>query len=227
MSAGPYSSALYDVGVRVDIWSDVVCPWCYIGKRRFERALAEFEGADDVDIVWRSFELDPDAPRLREGSSTANLAAKYGMTIERAEQAQANVTEIAAGVGLAYRLGETRQGNSFDAHRLLQLARRSGSQGALKERLMQAYFTEGAPIGDPDTLARLAAEAGLAAEEVAETLAGDAFAEDVRADELQAQRLGISGVPFFVIDGRLGVEGAQPETLLVEALRQARASTAA
>ena len=212
--------------MRVDIWSDVVCPWCYIGKRRFELALAEYEGADDVEIVWRSFELDPEAPRMREGSSTESLAAKYGMTIERAEAAQANVTEIAAGVGLAYRLGDTRQGNSFDAHRLLQLARRSGSQGALKERLMQAYFTEGEPIGDPDTLARLAAEVGLDAEEVAETLAGDRSPKTCAPTSYRA-RLGIRGVPFFVIDGRLGVEGAQPETLLIEALRQASASTAA
>ncbi len=211
--------------MQVEIWSDIVCPWCYIGKRRFEQALAEFAGRDEVEIVWRSFELDPDAPRVQEGSSAERLAQKYGMTVEQAQASQARLTETAAAEGLEYRLGETRRGNSFDAHRLLHLALEQGKQDELKERLMHAYFTEAEPIGDADALARLAAEAGVTG--AAEVLASDRFAEEVRADEHRAQLLGIHAVPFFVIDERYGIEGAQPAELIRQGLEQAASQAVA
>jgi predicted DsbA family dithiol-disulfide isomerase len=213
--------------MRVEIWSDVVCPWCYIGKRRFEHALAELGDEADVEIVWRSFELDPDAPRVQDGSPVEHLARKYGMTIEQAEAAQARVARVAAGEGLEYRLADARRGNSFDAHRLIHLGRVHGLQDAVKERFLRAYFTEAEPIGDRETLTRLAVEAGLDPAEVDETLATGRFADEVREDERRARLLGINGVPFFVLDERLGVSGAQPTEVFVQALRQAAAQTAA
>jgi predicted DsbA family dithiol-disulfide isomerase len=211
----------------VDIWSDVVCPWCYIGKRRFEAALAQFEHRDEVSVTWHSFELDPGAPRMAEGSQAERLAAKYGMSVEEAEQRQAEVTELAAGEGLTYDLAGARSGNTFDAHRLLQLGSEQGLGDAVKERLMAAYFTEREPIGDRDTLARLGAEAGLPADEVAELLDGDRHADTVRADEDTATRLGIRGVPFFVLGRRYGLSGAQPAEVLLQALQQAYEEQAA
>jgi predicted DsbA family dithiol-disulfide isomerase len=208
-----------DLGVKVEIWSDVVCPWCYVGKRRFERALAEFEGRDEVVVVWRSFELDPDAPLVQEGSSAERLARKYGMTVEQAQASQARLTEVAASEGLEFKLAETRRGNSFDAHRLLHLAAEQGKQDELKERLLRAYFTEGEAIGDPEALARLADEVGVTG--AADVLASDRFADEVRADERRARLLGINAVPFFVIDERYGVEGAQPAELIRQGLEQA------
>jgi predicted DsbA family dithiol-disulfide isomerase len=213
--------------MRVEIWSDVVCPWCYIGKRRFETALAEFEGAGAVEVVWRSFELDPEAPRVQEGSSVEHLARKYGMSVEQARSSQDRVTQVAAGLGLDYRLADVRRGNSFDAHRLLHLALAHGKQDELKERLLRAYFGEGEPIGEPEVLVRLAVEVGLDGTEAAETLAGDRFAEDVRADEQRARSLGIRGVPFFVLDERYGIEGAQPPESILHALREAASRTPA
>ncbi len=213
--------------MRVEIWSDVVCPWCYIGKRRFESALAELGDEVDVDVVWRSFELDPDAPAVQGEPVTRHLAQKYGMTIEQAEQAQERVSQLAAAEGLEYRLGDTQRGNSFDAHRLIHLAREHGLQDEVKERLLRAYFSEGERIGERETLARLAVDAGLDAAEVDETLATGRFADEVREDEHRARLLGINGVPFFVLDERLGVSGAQPTEVFVQALRQAAAGAAA
>jgi predicted DsbA family dithiol-disulfide isomerase len=207
--------------MQVEIWSDVVCPWCYVGKRRFESALARFGARDDVDVVWRSFELDPDAPQQRELPSAEHLAQKYGMTIEQAEAANQRLTDLAAAEGLEYHLDRTAGGNSFDAHRLLHLAAASGRQDALKERLLRAYFTEGAAIGRPDVLELIAVDAGLDPVEVADVLAGEHFADEVRADEQRARALGINGVPFFAIDGRYGISGAQSSDLILSALEQA------
>jgi predicted DsbA family dithiol-disulfide isomerase len=212
--------------MKVEIWSDVVCPWCYIGKRRFEHAVAELGDETDVEVVWRSFELDPAAPPVQDAPAVEHLAQKYGMTIEQAEAAQARVAQVAADEGLDYRLGDTQRGNSFDAHRLIHLGRVHGLQDAVKERFLRAYFTEGAPIGDRDTLARLAVEAGLDRVEVDETLATGRFGDEVRDDERRARLLGINGVPFFVIDERLGVSGAQPTEIFVRALRQAAEAAA-
>jgi predicted DsbA family dithiol-disulfide isomerase len=207
--------------VKVEIWSDVVCPWCYIGKRRLEKALSAYEHRTDVEIVWRSFELDPEAPRVQNESALEHLAGKYGMTIEQAGTAQQRVSDIAAEEGLDYRLADTRRGNSFDAHRLLHLAYLRGVQGELKERLFRGYFTESEPIGDKAVLERLAVDAGLELSEVAETLQGERFGADVREDERRARLLGIHAVPFFVIDDRIGIEGAQPPEVILQALRHA------
>jgi predicted DsbA family dithiol-disulfide isomerase len=211
--------------MNVEIWSDVVCPWCYIGLRRFERAVASFGHPGEVTVTYRSFELDPGAPAQRTGSHAEHLAGKYGMTIAEAEQAGQQMTERAAADGLEFRFDLMRGGNTFDAHRLLHLAKDHGRQPEMKERLLRATFTEGLPIADQPTLARLAAEAGLPPEQVRAVLDGDAYADAVRADEQQAARYGITGVPFFVADGKYAVSGAQPPEVLLQLLRQAYEET--
>lgn len=208
--------------MRIDVWSDIACPWCYVGKRRLEAALAAFEHADSVELVWRAFELDPSAPpQLDPESYAARLARKYGATVEQAEGMIAQMTETAAADGLDFRFDRVRAGNTFDAHRLLHLARERGCQGALKERLMRGYFTEGEPIGDADALGRMAGDAGLEVDEARGVLEGDLYADDVRADEAQARAYGITGVPCFVLAGRFAVVGAQPADALVSVLDRA------
>jgi predicted DsbA family dithiol-disulfide isomerase len=206
--------------VDIEIWSDIACPWCYIGKRRFEAALAEFEHADDVRVTWRSFELDPAAPSEREGERAARLAEKYGITVERAREMERHMTDTAAGEGLEFRFDIARSGATFDAHRLIHLAAEHGLQDAMKERLLRAYFGEGELMSDRDTLVRLAVEVGLGEDDVRQMLAGERFAEEVRADERTAAGLGISAVPTFVVDRSLGVSGAHPPEALLELLRQ-------
>ena len=207
--------------MKVDIWSDIVCPWCYIGKRRFEAALERFAHRDEVEVTWRAFELDPTAPAERDESHEEHLAAKYGMTREQAGVMIRQMTGRAAEEGLDFRFDLARAGNTFDAHRLLHLAAERGLQDTVKERLMRAYFTEGEPVGDRETLIRLAADAGLDAAEARTVLEGDAYAEDVRTEQSTARSLGISGVPFFVIDRTYGVSGAQPAEVLLEVLEKA------
>ena len=207
--------------MQLEIWSDVVCPWCYIGKRRLEAALAEFTHADEVDLVWRSFELDPSAPPMREGDYVGRLASKYGTSAEQAQAMIDRMTETGAGAGLDLAFAKARPGNTFDAHRLLHLAHERGVQDALKERLFAATFTEGEPIGDRDALVRLAADVGLDPDEARAVLDSDAYGEDVRAEEAQAQAYGISGVPFFVVDRTFGVSGAQSSAVLLEVLQKA------
>jgi predicted DsbA family dithiol-disulfide isomerase len=207
----------YDSGVErlsIDVWSDVVCPWCYIGKRHLERALADFPNA--VEITWHAFELDPRAPSTPpSGQSTAErLAAKYRVTVEQANAMIARVVDAGRRAGLEMKPGNAVPANTFDAHRLIRWARDHGRQGALKERLLKAHFVDGLPIGDRAQLAQLAGEVGLDAAEATAILDGDRYANEVRADEAQARELGITGVPFFVLDGRIGISGAQPvETL--------------
>ncbi|MCU1350800.1 MAG: 2-hydroxychromene-2-carboxylate isomerase/DsbA-like thioredoxin domain [Acidimicrobiales bacterium] len=207
--------------MQVEIWSDVVCPWCYIGKRRFEQALAQFDHRDEVEVVWRAFELDPSAPAVREGDYATRLAEKYGSSPAQAQAMIDRMADAAAGDGLDFRFDIARPGNTFDAHRLIHLAAEHGLQDALKERLLRATFTEGEPIGDRGALARLATEVGLDAGEVQAVLDGDRYAEEVRVDEQRAGRLGISGVPYFVFDERLGVSGAQSPDVLLDVLEQA------
>ena len=211
--------------MRVEIWSDVVCPWCYVGKRRFEAALAGFAHRDAVEVHWRSFELDPRAPRVREGDRVEHLAAKYGVTREQAEAMERTIREAAQSVDLELRLDRARGGNTFDAHRLLHLAAAHDRGDAVKERFLRAYFVEGEPIGDPAALARLAVEAGLPAAEVDEVLAGDRYADAVRADEATAQAYGATGVPFFVIDETYGISGAQPPEVFTNVLERAWSET--
>lgn len=212
--------------MHVEIWSDIACPWCYVGKRRFEAALAEFEHRDDVRVTWRSFELDPAAPRERPHDGATHLAEKYGTSRDEALAMQARMAETAAGEGLDFRFDRIRLGNTFDAHRLTHLAAAHGVQDAMKERLMRAYLTEGELIGDPAVLERLALEVGLPEEEVRDVLATDRFAAEVRDDERTAAGLGIHAVPFFVIDRAVGASGAQPPQVLGEMLRRVWADQA-
>ena len=202
----------------IEVWSDVVCPWCYVGKRRIEKALAQFDDRGDVELRWRSFELDPSAPAQREHSSAEHLAGKYGMSVEQAEQTNDQMTQLAASEGLEYHLDRTRGGNSFAAQRLIQRALEDGRQDEMKERVMRAYFTEGEPIGDRATLDRLADEVGVDGQAA---LTDRRYADAVRADEELAARIGIRGVPYFVLNRRYGVSGAQPAELLLQALEKA------
>jgi predicted DsbA family dithiol-disulfide isomerase len=209
--------------MQVDIWSDVVCPWCYIGKRRLENALARFEHRDQVQVVFHSFELDPQAQPRPAGSNADRLAAKYGISREQAVQQNERLARMAAAEDLEFNFDRVQPGNSFDAHRVLHLAKEQGKQAEVKERLFRAYFTDGEQLGDHATLIRLAGEEGLNAGPV---LDGDAYAEEVREDERLAADLGINGVPFFVLAGRYGVSGAQPADLLLSALETAWSESA-
>ncbi len=213
------------ISMKVEIWSDVVCPWCYIGKRHFEEALAGFAHRDDVDLTWRSYQLDPSAPATSEGDPADRLAEKYGMSRAQAEAAQARVTGVAAEAGLEFHLERSKSGNTFDAHRLLHYAATVGLQDAVKERFMAAYFAEGEPVGDHEVLVRLGAEAGLEPEAARAVLAGDEFAEDVKDDIEDARHLGIRGVPYFVIDRTYGISGAQPAELILKTLQAAWTET--
>ena len=211
--------------MKVEIWSDIVCPWCAVGKARFEAALERFAHRDAVEVVWRSFELDPGAPTERPESQDEYLATKYGTSVAQAAQMHAQMTATAAQEGLDFRFDRARSGNTFDAHRLLHLAAAHGLQHQMKQRLLLAYFTEGESIGDRATLTRLAVEVGLDHATVAAALESAAYADAVRADEAEAAQLGISGVPFFAIDRAFGVSGAQPADLLLEALEKAWAQS--
>jgi predicted DsbA family dithiol-disulfide isomerase len=204
----------------VEIWSDIACPWCYVGKRRFEAALAAFDHRDELRVRWRSFELDPTAPPERPGDTAGNLASKYGKTREEALAMLDQMTATAAGDGLDFHFDRVRGSNTFDAHRLTHLAAAHGLQNEVKERLMHAYLTDGELMSDHTTLQRLAEEAGLPREEVSELLAGDRYADEVREDEATAGSLGISAVPFFVIDRKLGAAGAQPPEALLALLQR-------
>jgi len=208
--------------LQIDVWSDIACPWCYIGKRRLETALREFVHADETQVLWRAFELDPQAPPVRDKSlsHTERLAKKYGMTVERARTVSARLTSVAADEGLAFDFERIQSGNTFDAHRLLHLAHERGLQDAVKERFMHGYLCEGEAIGERETLQRLATDAGLDSDETAALLATDLYANEVRADQSTAHQLGIDGVPFFRI-GRYGVAGAQPAELLLSTLHKA------
>ena len=207
--------------MKVDIWSDVVCPWCYVGKRRFEAAVAEFAHGDAIEVEWHSFELNPNAPAAYEGDNASRLARKYGMTLDQAIAANDRLTRVGAEDGIEFRFDQARSGNTFDAHRLIHLARERGVQDAVKERLMHAYFTEGELVSDHDALVRVVSEAGLDPDEARKVLASDAYATDVRADEEAAQEIGITGVPFFVVDQKFGISGAQPVDVMVDVLDRA------
>jgi len=206
--------------MQIEIWSDVICPWCYIGKRRFEAALATFPHKEKVNVVWRSFELDPKSPPQYAETLIEMLSRKYHVSPQEAENMNARVSSLAKEVGLKYRLSEARPGNTFDAHRLLHLAasRQVGDQAT--ERLMHAYFSEALPVGDRAALASLAPEFGISTNDALAMFESDAFIETVRADETRASALGISGVPFFVIDGKVGISGAQPVEVFADALNQ-------
>lgn len=216
--------------VKVEIWSDVVCPWCYVGKRRFEQALSRFEHADGVEVVWRAFELDPNSSSHPEGTQVGpddyaeRLSRKYGSGLERGREMVSQMTATAATEGVEMRFDRAVKANTVDAHQVIHLALERGGaalQGAVKERLLRAYFTEGEAVGDRAVLQRLAVEAGLDADDVAAVLSEGRYVDAVRADEAEASAIGISGVPFFVIDRKYGVSGAQSAEVLLGALQQA------
>jgi predicted DsbA family dithiol-disulfide isomerase len=211
--------------MKVEIFSDVVCPWCAIGKRRFEAALEGFEHAADVEVHWRAFELDPSAPAAVEVDAATHLANKYGMTREQAVASQQKLEDLAAADGLEFHFDKAQRGNSFDAHRLLHYAHEVGLQTELKERLFRAYFTEGESIADHAPLIRLGTEVGLDPNATAEVLNSGRYADEVRMDEREARDLGINGVPFFVIDRRFGISGAQSSAVMLGALEQAWAKS--
>ena len=210
-------------GVLVEIWSDVVCPWCYIGKRRFEEALARFEHADEVEVRWRSFELDPQAPFRRAGSMAEHLAAKYGTTVEEATGRLEHMDAMARAEGLDFHLARTQGGNTFAAHRLIHLAyeRDPATGAAVKEALLRSYFIDRQPVSEPEVLVEIGVAAGLDRSDVEKLLDSDRFAAEVRAEEAEAAALGATGVPFFVVDRAFAVPGAQEPDTFLAVLRRA------
>jgi predicted DsbA family dithiol-disulfide isomerase len=208
----------------VEVWSDIVCPWCRLGKAQLDVALARFEHAPAVSVVWRSFELDPSAPPIREETLEQQLAVKLGRRPDEIASMHEQMQQRGAALGIDFRFDIAQSGNTFDGHRLLHLARDRGRQNALASALFQAYFTDGEPIGDPSALQRIAESCGLDPDEVREVLSSDAYARDVRADEEAARAMQVSGVPFFVFDGRFAASGAQPPEVLLAGLEQAWAS---
>jgi predicted DsbA family dithiol-disulfide isomerase len=205
--------------MQVEIWSDVICPWCYIGKRRFETALAGFAQRKNVDVIWRSFELDPDAPRQRPGTLAEMLAHKYGVSLQQAAAMNARVTAIAKEAGLEYRLDHARPGNTFDAHRLLHFADSKLAGDRAAESIMHGYFAEGLAVGNRAELARLAPEFGIPERDALAMLESDAYAKEVRSDEARAASFGVTGVPFFLFDEKTAVTGAQSLDVFAEALQ--------
>lgn len=209
--------------IKIDIWSDVACPWCYIGKRRFEEAVAAF-GAEDgrppVDVEFHSFELTPDMPADYDGDEVSFLVERKGLPADRVEGMLAHVTRVAADAGLTFDFATVRPAPTADAHRLLHHAKAHGRQSDLKERLLRAHFAEGRDVGSHEELADLAAEVGLDRAEALEVLISGAYRDEFEADLRQAAQYGITGVPFFVIDGRYGVSGAQATETFTEVLRR-------
>jgi predicted DsbA family dithiol-disulfide isomerase len=205
----------------VEMWSDFVCPWCYIGKRRFERARAGFEHGGELQVVHRSFQLNPGAPKTGTTSRVEYLRLKYRLSEDEVAAMDARMVETASAEGLDYRLAGTVTGNTLDAHRLLQLARERGLADAVAERFFRAYFTEQRSLFEPASLMPLAVEAGLKEDDVRGVLGSEAYADAVAQDNHDASAAGARGVPFFVIDRRYGVSGAQPANVLGQTLAQA------
>ena len=206
--------------MRVDIWSDVICPWCYVGKARFEKALSSFAHRDEVEVVYHSFELDPSYPKDSRETTFAMLSRKYGMSEADARAAESRLANLAAAEGLGFH-SERPVGNTFDIHRVLHLGLAKGVQAELLDAVNEAYFGQGRQVFDRDVITEIAAGAGLDGAAAGDVIDGDAYAEEVRQDELQARELGVSGVPFFVFDMALGVSGAQSTEMFASALQQA------
>jgi len=211
--------------MRIEIWSDVVCPWCYVGKRRFERALAAFPHRDQVQVVHRSFQLDPSKPKGATQPRGEVLRRKYGWSEAQVTAREAEMRDTAAGEGLDFKLGNSLSGNTADAHQLIHLGLARGIQDAVVERLYRAYFSEGRSLFDHDSLVALATEAGLDPDEARAVLAEDRYAHAVAADGQEAHALGATGVPFFVIANRYGISGAQPTSVFAEVLARAWSET--
>jgi predicted DsbA family dithiol-disulfide isomerase len=207
--------------MKIEVWSDFVCPFCYIGKRRLEQALAQFPHKDQVEIEYKSFELDPNAPKDSDKNIHELLASKYGMTVEQAKQQNDGIRQHAASVGLTYHFDTMKPTNTFDAHRLAKFAKTKGKEAEITEKLMYAYFTESKHIGDHETLADIAESAGLDRQETLKVLEDkNAYANDVRIDQAIAQQYGIRGVPYFVINQKYAISGAQPTETFINALNK-------
>jgi len=207
--------------MKIEIWSDVACPWCYIGKRRFETALASFEHRDSVEVKWRSYQLDPTLPEHYDGTEAEYLSTRKGIPGHQVSQMFQHVTEQAKGEGLDYRFDSVVVANSFTAHRLIHLAAAHGKQDEAKERLLSDHFEHGKDIGSHEYLASLALDLGISRDEVEELFTTDKYADEVRFDFEEGRALGINGVPFFVIDRKFGLSGAQPDETFTAALNQA------
>lgn len=207
--------------MKVDIWSDVMCPFCYIGKRKFETALAQFSNKDNIEVVWHSFQLDPDMEYQPGKDLYSYLAERKGQSLDWSKQMHKQVAGMAAEVGLEYNFDKAVINNSFDAHRFVQLAKKHGLGDAAEESLFKGYFTEGKNIGDHDTLVKMGEDIGLNGAEVAEALKSDAFVNEVDTDIYRAQQIGVSGVPFFVINDKYAVSGAQQPATFLQALDHA------
>ncbi len=205
--------------MKVEIWSDIMCPFCYIGKRKFESALAQFEHKDDVDIVWKSFQLNPDMKTEAGKNINQYLAEIKGWSVEQAKEMNDRVTEMAKQVGLEYDLNKAVVANSFNAHRLIQFAKNTGKGDAAEERLFKAYFTEGKNVDDLHVLSQLAGDIGLNITEVDEVLKSAAFSDEVQQDVYEAQQVGVRGVPFFVLGNKYAVSGAQESATFLQALK--------
>ncbi|MFI0355865.1 DsbA family protein [Actinomadura sp. 9N407] len=209
--------------IKVDIWSDIACPWCFIGKRKFEEGLRRYAAGTgpEVEVEYHSFELAPDTPVDFEGDEVDFLSGHKGMPVAQVREMLARVTQIAADAGLAYDFDAVRHTKTLKAHQVLHLAKKRGLQLEMAERLFQAYFEQGRHVGHDEDLADLAADVGLDREEVLEALRAGTYDADVEADMAQAQAYGISGVPFYVIDAHYGISGAQDPAAFEQALRQA------
>ena len=212
--------------MRVEIWSDVVCPWCYIGKRRFEKALTRFDRSDEVEVVWRSFQLHPEHPKGVRGPLEESLAAKMGGTVEQVRAMNDHVKTLAAAEGLDYDFERCTLVNTFDAHRLTHLAKAHGLGAELHERFLRAQLVEGEVLDDADTLVRLSAEVGVPEDDARQVLEGDDYTADVNEEIRELRALGGNGVPFFIIDRRYGVSGAQPTEVFLRALETVRTEEA-
>jgi predicted DsbA family dithiol-disulfide isomerase len=206
--------------MKVEIWSDIMCPFCYIGKRKFENALQQFAQQDQVEVVWHSYLLDPEMQQVPGKSIHEVLGEKKGWSAQQARQMNDQVTAMAREVGLVYNLDQAVPANTFSAHRLIHLAKNHGLQDQAEESLFRAYFTEGKNIQDTDTLVQLGQEIGLAEAEIRQVLAGDAFADEVQRDLYEARQIGVRGVPFFVLNQKYAVSGAQPSAVFLQALNQ-------
>ncbi len=207
--------------MKVEIWSDVMCPFCYIGKRKFEAALNTFPHKDLIQVIWRSFELNPNLRYKPERDTYSYIAEIKNQTRDWSIKVHDSLAQSAKSVGLDYNFDKIKITNSFDAHQVIQLAKKYNLANEVEERFFKAYFTDGELMSDHETLVRLAVEAGLSRDEVTQALATDQYAEAVRKDIAEARRLGISGVPFFVVDQKYGVSGAQETSVFTETLQKA------
>lgn len=206
--------------MKIEVWSDYVCPFCYIGKRLLEQSLEQTGYKEQVEIIFKAYELDPDAPKVSTESTAEMLARKYGTTVEAAKQMNQQVGDRAKEVGLNYNFDKMKPANTFDAHRLAKFAEKNGKEAELSELLLQSYFIDGKEIGRHEVLLELAESVGLERAEAEKVLESEQYAEDVRADINEAMQIGVRGVPFFVLNNKYAISGAQPAEVFEDALRQ-------